>query len=85
MPYVKKTIPELANIIKQHLSSELEIDVALIDDASLINIFSKVISTTQTEQYADIEYFTRQAFPNLADEEGIREWGLVKEVEWVAS
>jgi len=85
MPYVKKTIPELANIIKQHLSSELGLDVALIDDASLINVFSKVIAATQTESYADIEYFTKQAFPTLSEEEGLREWGLIKGIEWVTS
>jgi len=85
MPYVKKTIPELSNIIKQQISSELGIDVALIDDASMINIFAKVIAATQTEQYADIEFFTKQAFPTLATEDGIREWGLVKEIEWITS
>jgi uncharacterized phage protein gp47/JayE len=85
MPYIKKSIAELKKNIKEQLCAHLEITEELVDDASLINIFSLVIAGSQVEQYADIEFLTKQAFPNQAEEYGVRQWGVVKQIEWVTS
>jgi uncharacterized phage protein gp47/JayE len=85
MAYNKKSIAELTEQIKQQIGAELGLDVALITDASMVNILAKVQAGTVSELYADLEYLTRQAFPTTAGEEGLRIWGAIKEVEWRTS
>jgi uncharacterized phage protein gp47/JayE len=85
MAYNKKSIAELNEQIKQQIGAELGLDVALITDASMTNIISKVQAGTVSELYADLEYLTRQAFPTTAGEEGLRIWGAIKEVDWRTS
>lgn len=80
--YNKKPINELAQLVKQVITHRLGIETALVEEASMINILSYAIAASQTELYADLENAIRQAFPNYADEEGLRLWGNTLQVDW---
>lgn len=85
MAYNKKSISERANILKQKVAIELGIDPALISTSSMIHILTMAFAGGMTELYTDFEYYIKQSIPNLADEEGVRIWGGIKNIEWITS
>ncbi len=85
MAYTKKTLAEQKETVKENITTALGLEIALIPEASMIDALASGMAAGQVSQYSELEYLTSQAIPSLADEPGIRSWGVVKGVQWVTS
>jgi len=85
MAYNKSSIETLTERAKQSLAEEMNLNADLIEEGSLTLIVSKVLGGMFSELYSTVEYKTDQALPNRAAEEGLREWGSVKDIDYLTS